>query len=129
MRKTILREGVIDGKYFFKPGSLYLNWVVPIIYGGWWDRSTVLGYATDLKLDDKTGGVTVELSFYLSMYEKMAQPEGDDLLWDYTIQADRLEGEVDPETGVRIITSCRLRAVIVTSIARTPLPIKELRHA
>lgn len=122
MRKVILTQKVRASGRLFELGSLKLYEAsVPINVGFDWKPSSVVGYANRMKLDTRSGEVSMQINFnpgftWDAEFDKM---------YDFTIFADQVEALGSVHLNTQIVSSCRLRAVVLVPLASMPIPNKK----
>jgi hypothetical protein len=123
-RKLIAKEGILSEipNTWLALGSLRIDYgaQLPVTVGFEFSTiSDIAGWAGDLQRDDETGEVTVEITLHND-----APIDVDNEEYDYTFYATEVVSEqvkaTDEVPAHRLITSARLRGVVIVPIAALP---------
>lgn len=126
MRKVILKQNVRASGRLFELGSLKIyDETVPINMGFDFNKPglTIVGYANRLMLDTQSGEVSIQINFKPEFGRKWDREMSQ--MYDFTIYADQVEATGSVLHDNQIISSCRLRAVVLVPIASMPIPRKK----
>lgn len=120
MRKVILTQKVRASGRLFELGSLKLyDDKVPINVGFDFAKgyANVVGYANRMMLDSQSGNVSMKINFNpgFAWDKEMAK------MYNFTIYADQVEASGSAYLNTQIVSSCRLRAVVLVPLASMPI--------
>lgn len=124
MRKVILTQKVRASGRLFELGSLKLyDESVPINVGFDFAKgyANIVGYANRMMLDTQSGEVSMQINFNpeFAWADEIAK------FYDFTIYADQVEAHGSVHLNTQIVSSCRLKAVVLVPIESMPIPQKK----